>query len=836
MKKLFILLVSIFAIFIFNKITSAEQKYKISSENINTVIDGQTFNGINVYKISDQTKYFSIKEIAKIYNANLEWKPVSSQVTMNLNNRKIDIKANSTIVVFGRKKKRMSLPSRFIKGNIYIPPEILTSNEFAQITETTTQWNSSCALLTVTHKSNISSVSFFSKEETSKIIVHLDEPLPYRVERTSQTITLNILRGKIQKDFMEINNGIIEKIQYYPSGKSAVIKINLQQTIKYFKIEKLTKPYRISIDITHSHPIKIIDENIIEQEEDDDEDNLYQLQQSDNMPPDTYQSQIIAINENVDNTDLDTIAVPKFTQSTITDDSFNIVDDTQTMPTIYSPKTTKRKKIIVLDAGHGGKDPGTIGANGTKEKDINLEIVQELKSIFDNDNDYEVILTRKDDTFIPLAERTNIANEHDADLFVSIHCNANLNKNANGFEIYFLSEKATDSEAAATAILENSVLELEGKPNRKRALLQEMLWSMTVNEYMNASAELSAFIADKMPLRVKIPNRGTKQASFYVLKGAQMPAVLIESAFLSNYAEEAKLNTRKFRTAIADSIYEGMSDTMQKKQKKKPINNNPIGIFDSGFGGLTVMSAIHKVLPYENLIYFGDTAHVPYGSKSQNTIVKFSKEIASFLIKQKVKLIVIACNTATAFALPILQRKFKIPIIGVIKPGAKAAILASKNKKIGIIGTEGTINSKSYTKEINKLAKMKVYQQACPLFVPIVEEGLISCDFTNNIVQKYMMFLLNKKIDTLVLGCTHYPLLKEIIKRHLQENITLIDSAQIISQEVKNILEEKKLLASRSKSNLKFYVSDSPLKFKKIGSRFFGKKITNIKKIELDEK
>ncbi|MDR1417638.1 MAG: N-acetylmuramoyl-L-alanine amidase [Endomicrobium sp.] len=568
MKKLFILLFTIFTIF--NKTTSAEQKPNLLSESINTIIDGQTFNGINAYKISDQTKYFSIKEIAKVYNARLEWKPVSSQVTMTLNNRKIDIKANNTIVVFGKKKRRMSLPSRFIKGNIYIPPEILTSNEFAQITETTTKWNPSSLLLTVTHKSNISSVRFFSKEESSKIIINLDEPLSYTVERSSQTITLNILRGKIQKNFMEINNGMLEKIQYYSNAKAAVIKISLQQPVKSFKIDKLVNPNRISIDIIHPFPIKIIDnENIIKKQEED-EDDLYQLQQSDTIVPDIYgQAQIISMNGNVDNTDLDAIAVTKFTQDAIADDSFSIVDDTQTIPTIYSAKNKNHKKIIVLDAGHGGEDPGAIGTKGTKEKDINLEIVQELKSIFDNDTNYEVILTRKDDTFIPLAERTNIANEHDADLFVSIHCNANLNKNANGFEIYFLSEKATDSEAASTAVLENSVLDLEGKPNKKRALLQEMLWSMTANEYMNASSELSAFIVDKISLRVKIPNRGTKQASFYVLRGAQMPAILIESAFLSNYEDEAKLNTRRFRTAISNSIYEGIVRYYAKKTKEK---------------------------------------------------------------------------------------------------------------------------------------------------------------------------------------------------------------------------------------------------------------------------
>ena len=273
---------------------------------------------------------------------------------------------------------------------------------------------------------------------------------------------------------------------------------------------------------------------------------------------------------------------------------------------------------------------------------------------------------------------------------------------------------------------------------------------------------------------------------------------------------------------------------MQKKQKKRTTNNNPIGIFDSGFGGLTVMSEIHKVLPYENLIYFGDTAHVPYGSKSQNVVKKFSKEIASFLIKQKVKLIVIACNTATAFALPVLQKKFKIPIVGVIKPGAKIAILTSKNKKIGVLGTEGTINSNSYIKEMKKLAQIEAHQQACPLFVPIVEEGLINCNFTNAVVQKYIQPLLNKKIDTLVLGCTHYPLLKKVIKRNIKENITIIDSAQAISKEVKNILTQKNLLANNNKSYFKFYVSDNPLKFKELGCRFFGKKIINIKKIDLE--
>jgi glutamate racemase len=246
------------------------------------------------------------------------------------------------------------------------------------------------------------------------------------------------------------------------------------------------------------------------------------------------------------------------------------------------------------------------------------------------------------------------------------------------------------------------------------------------------------------------------------------------------------------------------------------------------------MSAINKVLPCENLIYFGDTAHVPYGTKSQNAIIRFSKDITSFLIKNNVKLIVVACNTASALALPVLEKTLKVPIIGVIAPGARVAVDVSKKLKIGIIGTEGTIGSKSYPKAIKKLATAKTYQQACPLFVPLVEEGLIDTKITDIIVKKYIKPLLAKNIDTLVLGCTHYPLLKKTLEKNLNKNVVLVDSAKATALEVKQILEQKSLLASKNKKKyLKFYVSDNPEKFKKIGRRFFLKNIDTVKKIDL---
>lgn len=275
---------------------------------------------------------------------------------------------------------------------------------------------------------------------------------------------------------------------------------------------------------------------------------------------------------------------------------------------------------------------------------------------------------------------------------------------------------------------------------------------------------------------------------------------------------------------------------MQEKINCKTAKNKPIGIFDSGFGGLTVMSSINKMLPRENIIYFGDTAHVPYGSKSKDTVIKFSKDIASFLTEHGIKMLVIACNTASAFALPALKKTLPIPVIGVIEPGAKAAVSTTKNKKIGIIGTEGTIKSKSYPKAINKKSKYTVYQQACPLFVPLVEEGWHTGKITDDIVKYYLKPLMGKNIDTLVLGCTHYPLLKKTLRKNTG-NINLIDSAQATAAEVKKILSEKDLLADKkSKGKLIFYVSDNPQKFQKIGSKFFSKKISNTKKIDLERK
>lgn len=253
------------------------------------------------------------------------------------------------------------------------------------------------------------------------------------------------------------------------------------------------------------------------------------------------------------------------------------------------------------------------------------------------------------------------------------------------------------------------------------------------------------------------------------------------------------------------------------------MNNRPIGIFDSGLGGLTVMAAIKKYLPKENIIYFGDTARVPYGSKSKEAVTNFSREIVDFLISKNVKMIIVACNTASAFALQDLKKKVKIPIIGVIEPGVRAALKKSDGR-IGVIGTEGTINSSSYTKAINKFGKkIKVYTKACPLFVPLVEEGWVNHSITSQVIKEYLQSLKKKGVDTIVLGCTHYPILKNAIKKIMGSRVHVIDSATAVAAETAQILNKNNISNKKqNRGKQMFFVSDMPNKFKILAKRFLG--------------
>ena len=256
-------------------------------------------------------------------------------------------------------------------------------------------------------------------------------------------------------------------------------------------------------------------------------------------------------------------------------------------------------------------------------------------------------------------------------------------------------------------------------------------------------------------------------------------------------------------------------------------DSRPIGIFDSGVGGLTVVGKMQEILPNEDLIYFGDTARVPYGTKSKETITKFSVENVEFLMTHNVKIVIVACNTASSLSLEFLKRCFKVPVIGVIEPGAREAVSATRNNCIGVIGTHATVSSGAYEKAIAKISpRYSVFTQACPLFVPLVEEGWADNDVTKRVTQIYLEPVKSKSVDTLILGCTHYPILNKVLKKVMGHNVTLVDSAREVARGAKDVLDASGLLnAKRSRGMQRFFVSDEPYRFIKIGEKFLKRHI-----------
>lgn len=261
---------------------------------------------------------------------------------------------------------------------------------------------------------------------------------------------------------------------------------------------------------------------------------------------------------------------------------------------------------------------------------------------------------------------------------------------------------------------------------------------------------------------------------------------------------------------------------------------SPIGVFDSGVGGLTVVKELIRQLPNEDIVYFGDTARVPYGIKSKETVIRFSIENILFLLKHNIKLVCVACNTVSSVALPVIQKHFRVPVVGVITPGVREAVYATQNKRIGVIGTKGTIKSHSYEYEIRHLDPgIKVTALSCPLFVPFVEEGFVSGNVVLTVAKTYLAALKSAGVDTVILGCTHYPLLKNVIKEVMGPKVTLIDSAKQVAIEVKKILAVENLPGKKKRGRLAFYVSDNPEWFSSLAQRFLGQPLENVRKINV---
>ncbi len=263
------------------------------------------------------------------------------------------------------------------------------------------------------------------------------------------------------------------------------------------------------------------------------------------------------------------------------------------------------------------------------------------------------------------------------------------------------------------------------------------------------------------------------------------------------------------------------------------MKESTIGIFDSGVGGLTVLQQIARVLPRELLVYLGDTARYPYGSKSPEVVTQYSCENTDFLMERGLKMLVVACNTASAVALPTLRERYALPVIGVIEPGAQEACRRSQNRRIGVIGTKATIASGAYTHALRKIdPSIEVYSRACPLFVPLVEEGWVDNEVARATVAVYLGSLKHSGIDTLILGCTHYPLLKKAIAAFLGSEVSLVDSAEQTAQAVNTTLASAGLLRTKGIGNASFFVTDEPDRFVKVGAPFLGHQVESAVRVE----
>ncbi len=260
-----------------------------------------------------------------------------------------------------------------------------------------------------------------------------------------------------------------------------------------------------------------------------------------------------------------------------------------------------------------------------------------------------------------------------------------------------------------------------------------------------------------------------------------------------------------------------------------------IGVFDSGIGGLTVLKEIRRLLPHENLIYLGDTARVPYGTKSPETVVRYSIGNSLFLLEQGIKAVVIACNTASAHGLAPLQKHFKVPVIGVIGPGARSALKISKNKKIGVMGTEGTIRSEAYQMALKALdGTVSSVGAACPLLVGLAEEGWTDGEVVDLVLKKYLSDLKKQNIDTLILGCTHYPLFKDSVAKFMGAGVTLVDSAVETAADLDRVLRDTGMLnPGPDKGWVKFYSTDAPHRMQSLGHLFLGEKPEAVQQVDI---
>jgi len=474
--------------------------------------------------------YLSSDDMAGIYDAEINWQTVSKKVILKIKGKKIEFKVNSKKVIVNGTEVLMKKPAVYSDKNVYIPLEFVLTRLFTDISGYFTEWDYKRMLLRITLVPDLFPPRYYSYKDKTRIVIQATEKKEIQANSTTaKQITAKFYKSKtdLEKSSVIINDGVVDSIDGTNIDRDTFFLINLGTYAGNYDIFELSSPYRFVIDIARTGTIGMEFPGF-----------------SAGLAPSVsgFIESVIPVS----------IPLPEIERRTGQEASEQ---------TEYQPERSNHKiKKIVVDAGHGGEDAGAVGPKGTKEKNINLEVSERLAKIL-RSKGYEVFMSRTDDSFIPLADRTKFANRVMADLFVSIHCNASINTKAQGFEIYFLSENASDKAAAAVANMENSVIALEKPKANGKEEIEYLLLTMAVCEFMNESSKLCGLICQDINSDMSyLLDRGVKQANFFVLRGATMPAVLVEMAYLSNFKEEKMLKTKKFQKRIAETILKGIQN------------------------------------------------------------------------------------------------------------------------------------------------------------------------------------------------------------------------------------------------------------------------------------
>ncbi|HAH07603.1 MAG TPA: hypothetical protein DCM05_13965 [Elusimicrobia bacterium] len=510
------------------------------AEEIQVMKSGKYYDKYDAYRVEDDF-YLAAKDAAQIYGARVSYHGVSEKVLLSLQGAKVALRIGGSEALVGKRKVELPLKTLLRQNRALIPIAFFEGEAFSEVSGFDTQFNPKTRLLTVNLRSSAGPLRWFTYPDHTRIVLELKDGLAYKAEKRGvRTLDIGIPRGVIEwSEKVEIGDGVVDVIHLRQESKQARLSVVLTGEGARWSLREFEGPRRLVLDIVRPAsagppPARAAAE----------------------PPEDALEKQAPAL------------AAPEVhvSEAPPKKDAPPVKETPKAEPQASGKEETsaRRKVRVAIDPGHGGRDSGAVGRRKTLEKDLNLQLAKDLARLLEEEEVFDVLLTRQADTFLPLSDRSKTANEWGADLFISMHCNAHRVRSENGYEIYFLSERASDPEAERLAEFENSVLSLEGEGAMEDEAAG-LLYQLARNEYINDASELAALMAKTLARRVDLSNRGVKQASFYVLRGANAPAVLVEAGFLTNSKDETKLESKKYRRKIAEGLYAGILEFARRK-------------------------------------------------------------------------------------------------------------------------------------------------------------------------------------------------------------------------------------------------------------------------------